>query len=155
MSTSTNDKVNKGHGEGTCCGATKEETWSIRDHDHCASGNEEEPHAHDDGEEAVLGKVEQSSAGEEARPANTEGAVSVEAEEEFPVHFYDSEIEKMVEAFRSTHKMRWWDSKTEKYVEYFSEVIEDMLNRMDRMDEENGMETGSQEQNWPYYDPQI
>lgn len=133
--------------------ATKEETWFIKDYDHCASENGNEPAhngnepTHDDNAEAVLGTVEQPSTGEEA--------VSVEVKEEFPVHFYDSEIQKIVEVFRSTHKMRWWDSKTGKYTEYFSQAIEDILNSMDRMDAEKGVEASSQEQQWPYHYPEI
>lgn len=125
--------------------AKTEETWSITDYDHNDS-DDKEP-AHNDSEEAVVGQEEHASNIEEQRPVNED--------EEMPMYFYDHDIEKLIEAFPSTRKMRWWDSEKGKYVAYFSQLIDDALDEeaaLDRIeghesqDEEGEAEVASEEQ---------
>lgn len=64
-------------------------------------------------------------------------AVALDDEEERPFLFYEEDTMKFIEVFRSTHRMRWWDADNGKYVEYFSQAIEDTLNRNEPQESED------------------
>lgn len=66
-----------------------------------------------------------------------------ENEEERPIIYYDEENFKYIEIFRSTRQMRWWDAEKGEYVPYYSQAIDDWLNKNDvyhSEDEEDGVE---------------